>query len=197
MRQEATMRKVLVTLPVLCALVLILALPAAAAKPMEVSGEFGGGATADPVVQAVGSNCFLTIPYAHVWGGEGAFYGSSIAVWEIVSHGACIDPATGRPYPAGSFRENLKAQGTFTGGVCDGGVWQEGKCEGGVAREGGFTFVWVARVRPADTPAPNMFGQITIMHGTGGLQGLHGTLETEGRAGESGGFSGQIHFEPQ
>jgi len=192
------MKKAVVALPVLCALLLILAVPAAASKPTQVSGAFvGGGPTGAPVTTQIGGNCFLSIPFEHVWGGEGSISGSSSTVWEIISHGACIDPATGEPYPAGSFRENLKARGTFTGAVCDGGIWQDGVCEGGVELEGGFTFVWTAQVRPADVPAPNMFGHITIMHGTEGLQGLHGTLETEGRAGGSGGFVGQIHFEPQ
>lgn len=189
------MRKVLVSFSVACVLVLILVLPAAASKPMEVSGRFtGAGHTAPPPPdESRGGNCFVTRYYWHTWG-QGSLLGYDEMVWEIVAHAPCAITE------ANMQRENLRAEGWFEGSICLDGVYDEDQECSGDSHELGFDFTLQGQVTPTeDAAGPAFRGRLTILSGESGLGIPRGVITLWGRVGRDGwmAYEGQIHFDPQ
>jgi hypothetical protein len=186
------MRRVLVALSVACVLVLTLVLPAAASKPMEVSGWFtGAGHTAEPPPDETrGGNCFLTRYYWHTWG-QGSLLGYDEVVWEIVAHAPCEAEA------ANMQRENLRAKGWFEGAICLDGVYEGTECSG-EEHDLSFEFTLEGQGTPTEDPTDATFdGRLTILDGESDLGVPHGVIELWGRTGREGwmAYEGRMHFE--
>jgi hypothetical protein len=185
------MRKLLVTLYALVTLVLILAVPASATPPTQVSGTWPdyGLVSGPPTFTERGKRCFIEGDFWYEWAGD--IEGLSRAHLDILSHGPCYRE-DGTRYPKGSFREDFKITGSFEGCVMD--------------RCGTFEYLEVVTFTPVpggqvpEWPDYDLEGRIILQRGTGELAGLHGVLTEEGgsRDGvEEGGYEGQIHFNPK
>jgi len=100
-------------------------------------------------------------------------------------------------------RANLTATGTFTGDLCL-GTWNGEECQGEVY-SGSFDFrlQWhLTNPNPDDWTVDTFTGDLVILQGYDGFEGLHGVLEQWGRTGPrlKGGrveYAGQVHFDPQ
>jgi hypothetical protein len=181
-------------LVVVCALVLLLALPAAAAKPMEVSGWFTGGGLTDEPSPPIsrGGNCYLEMPFFHTWG-EGSLLGYDEMVWEIVAHAPC------EVTEANMQRENLRSKGWFEGSICLSGVYEGTECSG-EAHDLSFEFTVQGQVTPTENPADPAFrGRLVILSGESDLGIPHGVIELWGRVGREGwmAYGGKLHFEEE
>ena len=189
------MRKGLVAFSVACALIMIMALPAAATKPMKISGRFtGAGRIEDPPPDiSRGGNCFMQRSYYHDWG-EGSLLGRDRGVSEIVAH------APREVEAANMQRENLRAKGWFEGWICLGGMYDENESCSGEPHGLSFEFTMQGQVRPTEDPAdPTFKGRLTILRGESDLGAPHGVIEMWGRVGRGGwmAYEGQIHFDPK
>jgi hypothetical protein len=152
---------------------LVLAVPASATRPEEVSGtrQF-----TPPVLNRVwrpaGNNCFVEIDATYSYTGD--LVGTSTHHFWIVSHGPCEENG---PVPY-KYHETIHTRGTFSGSVS--GMF------------GTFDFVETAQNWPTDSGGHLYTSHMVILSGTGDLANLHGMLDVSGSD-----YSGQIHFDPQ
>jgi hypothetical protein len=177
---------------VLCVLVLalVLAAPAAATAPTDVSGTWTGKYTIPPQpTNPCVPNCHLVATMTHIWA-DGNFQGTSESEWHIFGQGPCGDS---KPNCCHAL---LKATGTFVGSLeLDGQVY---------AGSFDYRLQWqVIHPDPDQTGGWDTFvGKLVILRGYDGLEGLHGVLEQWGRTGPTakGGrvtYAGQVHLDPQ
>jgi hypothetical protein len=186
------MKRLVGVILVVSVLILVLAIPATATRPTEVSGKWTAGSRiGPPQVEPRGKNCLITLKYWHEWG-IGSFRGEDEIDLRIMEHGPCEDSAPN------VFRENLKGTGTFEGDLCLSGVWEGTACSGeGYSGSFDFTLQW--QVTPDPDPEADTFkGNIVILQGYDGFQDLHGVLECWGRVGAGGGtaYKGRVHVDP-
>jgi hypothetical protein len=166
-------KKICVVLSVLL-LTLVLAVPASASKPTEVSGTLQFiFPPQNRVWRPAGKNCFVEIDATHIWSGD--LEGISGSHWRIVSHGPCEENG---PVPY-KYHETISVKGTFTSGV--------------VGQSGTFDFTGTAENWPTGTGEPNITMRLVILSGTGDLANLHGVLDVDA----SDNYSGRIHFDPR
>ena len=172
------MKRRLSVLLIILLLTLVLAVPASATPPTEVSGSRSMSAPpANRTWRPAGNNCIVEVDLSYAY--EGDLEGTSSTHFRIVSHGPC-GPNGPVPY---KYHETLKARGTFTGDV------------GG--KSGTFDFTETAEVWPADPGEVALTGRIVILSGTGELANLHGLLDVSWVKGEHySTYSGRIHFDP-
>jgi hypothetical protein len=188
------MKKHLGMLWILLALVVLITVPAAAAKPTTVSGEmiaFGPIIPPFPQQETRGDNCIITLRFWREWGGS--FRGKDASDVRIIVHAPCDE---GGP---NLHRENIKWRGTYTGDLCLGGTWEENDCVGGELYSGSFDFVGQQQVTPAPAPEQTFKAKFVILQGYDGFAGLHGVLDFWGRAGTIdgwGAYEGQVHVDP-
>jgi hypothetical protein len=165
---------------VMVLLALVLAVPALASPPTEVSGEYT--LTSPPLNRTwwpAGSNCIVEVDFTAAYTGD--LVGTTNTHYRIVSHGPC---GPNGPVP-GQYHETLKGRGTFTGNV--------------VGVSGTFDYTYQAKVWPADPGELNLNGRIVILKGSGGLVNLHGILDVSGIAASTTPdlYTGWIHFDPK
>ncbi|MBN1400199.1 MAG: hypothetical protein JXA74_05140 [Anaerolineae bacterium] len=178
-------------------LILVLAVPAAATKPAEVSGKWGTSKyTVTPPLpckQRGPGTIVINVPMEHDWG-NGSFQGKSSSDWVIIGRETTCDTSVPGASPA-----NLRATGTFVGDLYLGAMKYSGSFD--FRLEWRITHVcpWgVEECENVDTFA----GKLEILRGYGGLAGLHGVLEQWGRTGPTGRwgyvfYKGQVHIDPQ
>lgn len=184
------MRKVLATLLTLVTLVLVLAVPASATPPTNVSGTWRGTQRIGEITFTPrGKNaCVIEGDWGMMWSGDISGTGQNHI--RIISHGPCADE-NGNLYPKGSFMENLHYTGSFYGTV--------------QGREGSFEFVQQVKFTPVDggtaeAPDFDVEGHMTILSSASGLEGLRGVLTLAGSRRDSVGsltYEGKIHFHPE
>jgi len=153
-------------------LVVVLAIPAAASKPVAVAGSLFSGIPVEDVVRQVGNRCFVSGTSSMEFGGD--IVGTGEHTFFSVGHGLC-------PEEPGPFLldETIHEEGTFTGSV--------------LGSEPG-TFVYRCQnVWRSDDPETWML-DCNIRGGTGGLSGLHGHLTLYGPKQE---YEGSVHFDPE
>jgi len=186
---------------VLCisVLTLVLAVPAAATKPTEVSGRWTNGGSIippKPKFEPRGGNCLVTIRFWHEWV-DGSFRGRDETDFRIMAHGPCETCAPNVD------RAKLKGTGTFEGDLCL-GVWEDADCLGEMY-SGSFDFVFEWQLTDPD-PDPEggdtFTGNLVILQGYDGFGDLRGVLEQWGRTGPTlvGGrvaYRGRVHVDPQ
>jgi hypothetical protein len=196
------MRRLLRVVVWILVLTLVVTVPAAATKPVEVSGKWTNSAY-DGLLQCKQHvvSVVVTAPMWHEWD-DGGFRGRSESDWRIVGHGTPESPADCTSKP-NSVYALLHATGTFAGDLCL-GTWDGDVCQG-EKHTGSFDFrlQWqVTDPCPAPCDEDTMSGKLVILKGYDGLAGLHGVLECWGRTGPKavGGrvsYAGQVHFDPQ
>jgi hypothetical protein len=170
------MKKLTVISLVMVLLAIVLAVPASATAPTEVSGHYWMSAPpANRVWRPAGNNCIVEVDLN--LGYTGDLVGTSTGHYRIVSHGPC--EADG-PVPY-KHHETLKARGTFTGIVA--------------GKSGSFDFTYEGKVWPAEPGELFLTARIVVLSGTGELANLHGWLEQAAVNGEAPTYSGQIHFD--
>jgi hypothetical protein len=154
-------------------LMLVLAVPASASKPTEVSGcRWMGAPPQNRTWRPAGNNCIVEVDLTY--GYDGNLEGTSVAHFKIVSHGPC-GPNGPIPY---KYHETLHARGTFEGYV--------------LGTFGTFDFIETPKNWPADSDKAGFTSHLVILSGTGDLASLHGMLDIVGLD-----YSGKIHFDPQ
>ena len=181
---------------VLCISVLTLALavPAAAARPTEVSGRWTDGRPIVPPVPVYaprGGNCLVTIRFWHEWG-DGSFRGRDETDFRILAHGPC---ETSEP---NVDRAKLKGTGTFEGDLCL-GEWEDADCLGEMySGSFDFDFEWHLTDPDPDPEVDTFQGTLVILQGYDEFEGLHGVLELWGRTGPGGvvAYEGRVHVDP-
>jgi hypothetical protein len=155
---------------VVLSLILVLAIPAGASKPVDVEGSI------IPVLQwdeawEVGSRCFAVGETEATFGGD--FAGTGLHYFWSVGHGHCTE----NPGPL-QMVETFRQEGVFDGAV--------------LARSGTFVYrcqnVW----RPDQMETIKL--DCTIRGGTGELSGLHGHFEVH-FAVPPPYFVGEVHFD--
>jgi hypothetical protein len=183
-------RVVLLTL----VLALVLAAPAAATTPADVSGKWTDGAySSPPQCEEHGIGGVVTAPMWHVWD-DGSFRGRSESEWRITGHGTPDSPMTCTTTKPNCCHALLHATGTFTGDLLLGGEVYSGSFD--------FRLDWqVINPEPDDLTVDTFKGKLVILKGYGGLAGLHGVLDCWGRTGPTarGGrvsYAGQVHIDP-
>jgi hypothetical protein len=155
-------------------LTLVLAVPASASKPTEVSGAMQFvPPPQNRVWRPAGNNCFVEIDATHTWTGD--LVGTSVTHWRIVSHGPCEENG---PVPY-KYHETINVKGTFTGMVA--------------GKSGAFGFTGTAENWPTGTGDPNITIRLVILSGASDLANLHGVLDVDA----SDNYLGKIHFDPQ
>jgi hypothetical protein len=186
------MKKTLHTLAIVVTLVLALAIPTFATASTPVAGEIhgtglvGGPPTFTPAGK--GNTCIVEGTALYEWTGN--LSGTSVEHFVSIMHGPCFRE-DGTPYPAGTFRENLKFTGTFEGTVND-SEW------------GTFDYAQPFKFVPLpggtlEEPNYKGRGKAAIQNGTSGLAGLHGVLTFAGGridGVEESNYQGEIHFDP-
>jgi hypothetical protein len=176
-------------------LTLVLAAPAAAARPTEVSGRWTDGRPIPPVppYEPRGdNNCLVNIRFWHEWG-EGSFRGRDETDFRIMAHGPCETSAPNVD------RAKLKGTGTFEGDLCL-GAWEGTDCLGEMySGSFDFDFEWHLANPDPDPSVDTFAGTLVILRGHDGFAGLHGVLEMWGRTGPGGvvDYSGRVHVDPQ
>jgi hypothetical protein len=166
------MKKQICVLLSVLLLTLVLAVPASASKPTEVSGRrWINAPPQNRVWRPAGNNCVVEVDITY--GYEGDLVGTSASHFWIVSHGPC-GPSGPIPY---KYHETLHVRGTFTGEIL------------GVS--GSFDFVETPKVWPADSHKTSN-SHLVVLSGAGDLAGLHGMLDIA-----RGDYSGRMHFDPQ
>jgi hypothetical protein len=173
-------------------LTLVLAAPAAATRPTEVSGKWTDSAykipPPPPCEQRGPDTVTVTAPMWHTWG-DGSFRGRSDSDWVITARDTTCATTLPNASPA-----KLHATGTFVGDLLLGGEVYSGSFD--------FSLEWrVTDPCPAPCTKDAMSGKLVILKGYGGLAGLHGVLDCWGRTGPKarGGrvdYAGQVHLDP-
>jgi hypothetical protein len=152
-------------------LVVVLAIPAAASKPVAVAGDIVSEILWDETWD-VGNRCFATGEGRITLDGD--FVGTGVHEFWSVGHGPCA------PEP-GPFQlvETFREQGTFVGTV--------------LGKPGTFVYrcqnVW----RPEDPDTLKL--DCTIRSGTGELSSLHGHFEVRITFPPPFTFVGEVHFD--
>ena len=169
------MRKRVLILAGAVALALILAVPASATPPVNVSVETDWCVPAGPPIgRDAGNNCMVE----HFWtcGWKGDLNGEASILLHIQDFGSCSELG---PY---SHKANGHGKGTFEGQVCLGDECRVGKFDYNMAQQ--FT-------------TTNVVGTLTILRGYDGLEGLHGTLIRDGSKDPAyDRYTGELHFDP-
>jgi hypothetical protein len=175
------MKKLLITVLCVCALMAALVPPVSADGPTTVSGSFVNSGWIDPPQPTPsGNTCVLTGSGWHQW--DGSFRGKEVFDVRIVVYGPCEEEEPNK------FREELSWEGTFTGKLCLGGAWDGETCAGGQLREGSFDFTGAWEVTPAPSPQQTFSGSYVIGQGYDGLAGLGGEIDCRGRVGMADGW---------
>ncbi len=156
----------------------VLAVPASATGPTEVSGTYVMNAPpANRIWRPAGNNCIVEVDLTYTWHGD--MEGSTAGHYRIVLHGPC-GPEGPEPY---RYHETLHGKGTFTGMVN--------------GRAGSFDFNYVGKNWPADPGELALTSRFFILSGTGELANLHGRLDGWWiKAEPFSSYSGQVHFDP-
>jgi len=155
-------------------LALTLGMSVSASQAIQVSGKMAwAGPPTNFVEKQIGAFCFIStdLPYQFY---DGNLEGFAETHWWILSKGPCGAVPN-------QYKGNLNARGTFTG-TLDG-------------KEGTLDFLITMRVWPADPGELADIGKITILSGTGELDGLHGVLDVTYYMGDPGDtYSGVLHL---
>jgi hypothetical protein len=177
--RRVTVKKRMCVLFITLLLTLMLALPASASKPTEVSGiRVGTVDMGSRVWRSAGKNCILDADATYTFTGD--LDGTAPAHLRIVSHGPC---GPNGPIKF-AYYETIKIQGTFTGDVLDTG--------------GTFDFSETGKVRPVDPGEVLWSSRMVVLSGSGGLANLHGLVDVTLVKGQPPAtYSGQVHFDPQ
>ena len=175
-------RRVLILAGTVMLLTLVLAIPASASKPVDVSGWFGACAAGPLTYRTAGGNCIAEQFFACEMYGD--LEGTMSNLVYIIDHGPCPPPGPG------INKSNNHAHGTFAGKVCLGDDPDE-------CRTGSFDWAGAAQWVPAEPYARMGIWRYAILKGYNGLEGLHGTLTEE--VGLDGyefydTYEGQLHF---
>jgi len=188
------MKRIVRVALLILALILVLAAPAAATRPTDVSGKWTDSAyDKPPKCEEHGIGAVVTAPMWHTWG-EGSFLGRSESEWRITGIGTPESPMTCAGTRPNCCPAHLHATGTFTGDLLLGGEVYSGSFD--------FRLDWdVINPEPDDWTVDTFRGKLVILKGYGGLAGLHGVLDCWGRTGPAprGGrveYAGQIHLDP-
>ncbi len=154
---------------------LLVALPAAASAdpPATVDGSFIAPPPAPTSVHEAGQNCFVQID-DDTFVLTGDVQGDLVLDFMLVFHRPCAE----FPGLPANFRASAEFSGTVT--------------IDGSAHEGSFTGAFNGRISEQGLAA----GRLVVLHGTGGLEGLHGVVELQGFPGVGGDYSGELHLDP-
>jgi hypothetical protein len=162
-------------------LALLLAIPASASNPTQVSGSIAVDmATFRDQTTPVGDRCFVNVWYNTIYDGD---IEATCATHEWqVAHGPCEGS-----FP-GSYKETIHLEADCSATIPD------------LGKSGTFHLRGNGQIEPAADPP-----EIWVMHwqekcviqaGTGDLANLHGSLTLESHPGQPSAYSGQIHFDP-
>jgi hypothetical protein len=172
------MKKQMTVMLVFLLLTLVLAVPALATPPTEVSGNIWMSAPpANRTWRPAGNNCIVEVDLTFLSVGDAS--GTITQHSRIVSHGPC---GPSGPAP-GQYHETDTGYGTFTGTVL------------GVS--GTYDYTFNSQLWPADPGEVLYTGRNIILSGSGGLANLHGVIEDWGVVGEPGAYAGRVHFDPK
>ena len=152
---------------------LTLVLPASASKSILVSGKMAwAGPPTNIVGEQIGAYCFMSCDILYQFY-DGNLEGFAETHWWVLFHGPC-------PAYANQYKETLNARGTFTGTV-------DGK-------EGTLDLLITMRGWPAAPGELANVGKVTILSGTGELDGSHGVLDVTYYMGNPDTYTGNLHF---